>query len=115
MPTAAHCHKRVAKIAKECAAATYEELMSCNDALYSAWKKKNPTIADNPKKLLQHFVNCKWGMFVEAARATLALMLREPLDEATKEEIMDILTKDASLIRGRVNPAQIAGTINPKG
>ncbi len=109
MGTSAHCHKRIAKVAKECCAATYDELMSSSNLLYETWKKKNPGLEGN--RLRQHFVNSKWGMFVEAARATLACLLREPIDEKTKLEIVEILAMDSTLIRGRVNPARVAGQI----
>lgn len=114
MTTSAHCHKAIAKIARECAAATYDELMSSSNLVFSAWKAQHPGISDNPVKLRRAFVSAKWGMFVEAARATLALQLRNPIDEKVGEEIVNILALDSTLIRGRVNPAQIAGMVRQK-
>lgn len=114
MPTSAHCHKRIAKVARECCRATYQELMSTSNQLYDAWKKSNPAIAHDPARLERAFVARKWGMFVEAARATMALALREPIDDKVKEEIVDILAKDSTLIRGRVKPSQIVGQLNNK-
>lgn len=107
----AHCHKQIAKTAKGIAAASYEALMSDN-LIFSAWKKSHP--GKTSKQLLSIFVENKWGLYIEAARATLVLLLREPIDEKIKEEIMEILALDSTLIRGRKNPAQIAGTVSTK-
>ncbi len=109
MGTSAHCHKVIAKIARECAGASYDDLMSSSNLVYEVWKRKYPKL--DAKRLRQQFVNCKWGMFVESARATLALQLRNPIDEKTGEKIVEILALDATLIRGRVNPAQVAGQL----
>lgn len=109
-----HCHKYIAKVAKDLARASYQQLMEEN-FLYEAWKKKNPELVGNPKHLEQAFVNRKWGMFIEAARATLVGLLSQPnnpnIDEKVKDEIMEILALDSSLIRGRVNPAVLAGQV----
>ena len=91
---AAHCHKHIAKVAREAAAASYDELMSDN-MLYSAWKRKNPRLVTDPKRLKQKFVNDKWGLYVAFARATLGLLLREPIDDKVKEEIVEILALDS--------------------
>ncbi len=110
----AHCHKRIRDVAKSLAAATYEELMSDNH-IYANWKKSHPAIRDNPKRLQQAFVNAKWGAFVPGARTTLALLLRDPtLTEVLKEEIMEVLIMDSALIKGRVNPAKVAGELAVK-
>ena len=108
-----HCHKALAKIAKELAAASYDELMSFNP-IYESWKKRYPGLRDNPKRLKAQFVMNKWGLYVTMARATLTAQLLQPIDENVKDEIMEILALDSSLIRGRVNPAMIAGAIAPK-
>lgn len=105
-----HCHKRVAALAKEAAAASYDELMS-NDILYSTWKHQHPEIAGNPARLKRAFVIAKWGLYIEMARATLGLLLREPIDDKVKEEIVEILALDSTLIRGRKNRAVLAGTV----
>ncbi len=109
----AHCHKHIAKVAKELCRASYGELMS-HDLLYKHWKMKHPGLASNPKKLEQQFVNQKWGMWIDAARTTLTLLLREPIDEKQKEEIMEILVLDSSLIKGRQNPARVTGQLAQK-
>ncbi len=104
-----HCHHVIAKIARELAAATYEELMSSSNEVFETWKKQTPGL--NDKRRQQLFVNRKWGMFIEAARATLTLQLRQPIDEATGDKIVEILALDATLIRGRKNPAIVAGEL----
>lgn len=104
----AHCHKRVAKVAKALAAETYEQLMSSSDLIYSNWKKKYPHL--DSKRLCRQFVADKWALFIPPARATLVGLLQQPIDEALKEEIMEILVLDSTLIRGRVNPMAVIGT-----
>ena len=108
---AVHCHRKLREVARELAATNYDELMSF-DPLYSAWKKQNPGIAGNAKRLRLAFVNRKWGLYVEAARAMLATMLNGPLDEKVKEEIMQVLILDSTLMRGRVAPAAVIGSVS---
>lgn len=106
-----HCHVYVRKVAQELAGATYNQLMSDN-LIYTQWKKSHPDLTDNPKKLEAAFIEKNWGLHVHAARTTLALLLRSPtLTEEAKEKIMDVLIKDASLMRGRRNPATVAGVL----
>ncbi len=109
-----HCHKDVAKVAKGLCAASYEMCMGGSNLVYKEWKRQNPQIAENPKRLLLAFVNRNWGKYIPAARATMARLLTSPIDESAKERIMEALTLDATLIRGRVNPAILAGTVAPK-
>jgi hypothetical protein len=45
------------------------------------------------------------------ARATLGALLREPIDEKVKDEIVEILALDQTLIRGRKNPSVVMGEI----
>lgn len=106
-----HCHVYIKKVAQELAGATYNQLMSDN-LIYTQWKKSHPDLADNPKKLEAAFIAKNWGLHVHAARTTLTLLLRSPtLTEEAKEKIMDVLTKDATLMRGRRNPATVAGVL----
>lgn len=113
----AHCHKEVAIVAKELANANYDELMS-QDILYKAWKDQNPDCVRGPtvnaKALRARFVKKNWGKYVAAARTTMALLLREPIDEAAKERIVEVLALDATLIRGRLNPSTVIGTVANK-
>lgn len=111
-----HCHKRIRDVAQGLAAASYEELMSQN-LLYDAWKRQHPGMG--PLALEKLFVRKKWGLYIDLARATLVGLLQQPnnpnLDEKAKEEIMEILALDSTLIRGRVNPKVLAGTVvNPR-
>lgn len=107
-----HCHKRIRDVAVALAEANYEELMN-NNLLYDAWKKSHPGMG--PKSLSKLFVRKKWGLYVELARATLVGLLTQPnnpsIDEKEKEEIMEILALDSTLIRGRVHPKILAGTL----
>src|ERR1700760_2629726 len=107
MTTSAHCHWKIAVVAKELAGATYDMVMGADNLVYSTWKRQNPSIADNPVKLKRKFVSRNWGKHSDAARATMACALREPIDEAVKEEIVEILALDSTLIRGRKNPVQV--------
>ena len=72
--TISHCHVQIAKTAKALAAQNYDELMS-NNWMYDQWKKKHPGMG--PKALQKTFVKNNWGRYVPAARATLALLLRQ--------------------------------------
>ena len=103
-----HCHWRVAKVAKELCAETYELVMSKNE-VFAEWKRQHP--GASRQGLENAFVAKNWGKFIPAARTTLTLLLRTTLDEKTKEEIMETLTLDATLIRGRANPSLVVGSI----
>lgn len=105
----AHCHKKIRDVAKEAAALHYELLMSSSNIVYKLWKKNHPTL--NAKQLQQEFVNKMWSKCIDLARATLGALLLEPIDEATKLEIVDILALDSTLIRGRWEPAVVMGEL----
>lgn len=104
-----HCHKRVRDVAQGIARGTYEMLMSANNEVYARWKKKYPELT--AKQLEDKFVAQYWGSHIDGARATLARMLTEPLDPALKEEIVEILALDSTLMRGRRNPAVVMGQV----
>lgn len=106
-----HCHRRVRDVAIGLAEQNYDELMS-NDWVYRNWKLKHP--GAGPKALRKLFVSANWGRYVPAARATLVLLLRSPIDDILKEEIVDVLALDSTLVRGRLNPAVLAGTVASK-
>lgn len=110
--SSAHCHKQIRTVAKEAAALHYELLMSSSNVVYKMWKQQHPGL--NPKQLQQAFVNRHWSKCIEMARATLTRLLLEPIDERTKEEIMQVLVLDQTLVAGRKNPVMIAGELNPK-
>lgn len=97
----AHCHKLVASVAKEAAGCLYNDLMADN-VLFAEWKKQNP--GANAKALESRFIAKQWGKCLAFARATLAQLLQSPIEESLKEEILDALILDNSLVRGRGRP-----------
>lgn len=94
----AHCHVAVAKVAKEIAENLYEVVMS-NNEVRARWKLQNPDCTE--KQLIKRFVDKNWGKCLEPARATLVGLLNGPLPDHLKEEVVDILYKDSTLMRGR--------------
>jgi len=71
-----------------------------DNLMYDSWRKQHPGTSDN--RLRQLFVDRNWPRCIPFARATLARLLTTPIDEKVKESIMEVLVKDASLVRGRV-------------
>lgn len=108
----AHCHKKIRDVAKAAAAHHYELLMSSSNYVYKMWRMQHPGL--NAKQLEQAFVNAHWSKCIDLARATLGALLREPIDETTKLEIVDILALDSTLIRGRKEPMLVMGEIQHK-
>lgn len=100
----AHCHRLVAQVAKEAAGELYEATMS-NNVVRRLWQEQNP--GANEAALLARFVARNWGRCIPFARATLATMLTKPIDEGTKETIMEALVLDATLMRGRAEGARV--------
>jgi hypothetical protein len=104
-------HKQVQKVAKEAAANLYESLMSRDNELYAAWKKKCGPCTEAEWE--RRFIEKYWPSCVEFARATMARLLESPtIDESTKEEIMEALKLDNTLTigrRGRDANAQLLG------
>lgn len=107
-----HCHKKIKEVAQGITRANYEDCMSSSNDVYLRWKKLHPEM--NAAQLELEFVRCYWSRAIDAARATLTLLLREPLDDRYKEEIVEVLTLDATLMRGRRNPAQVQGAMEQK-
>ena len=67
---------------------------------FERWKKQNPGC--NAKELERRFIEKNWPQCIQYARQALAMMLRQPhINEATKLHIVDVLSKDQSLVRGR--------------
>lgn len=92
------CHVRVRDVAKAAAGELYERLMG-DDKCYDAWKKQNP--GATAKQLEKRFIEKKWPLCVEFARASLATLLGRPdVAAEVKEEIMDVLEKD-QMLRGK--------------
>lgn len=107
--TVKHCHFAVKKVAEGMAHVLFDEMMSRNE-IWSKFKEQHEglTTAQMEAKFVAHL----WPQMIDQARATLAGMLRSPgVSEEQKEEIMDILVKDQTLVRGRKNPAQLMGTV----
>ena len=94
----ANCHILVAKTAQAMARECYDSFMQSNPQ-YAAWREANPGLSG--EALEARWIVTRWGLFVEPARATLAEMLRQPIDEALKKQISEALILDAQLIRGR--------------
>lgn len=94
----AHCHKLVAKTAREAAGELYDLLMS-NDKMFTEWKRQNPGCSS--KQLESRFIEKNWGRCLQIARATLAMLLNGPLEECLKDQIVEALCLDTTLRRGR--------------
>lgn len=96
---AAHCHKQVAEIARRIAGELYEKLMGDNQ-FWEVWQEQNP--GASRKEMERRFIDRNWGGCLGEARKALVMVLKDPsVSEAIKMEIVDVLEKDASLMRGR--------------
>lgn len=105
--TIKHCHFAIKKVAEGMAGVLFEEMMSRNE-IWAEFKRQHE--GKTTKQLEGLFIAHLWPQMIDQARATLAGMLRSPaISEEQKEEIMDILVKDQTLVRGRKNPAQFLG------
>src|SRR5215469_14833945 len=104
----AHCHKQVREVARAICGELYETLMGDNE-FFATWKKQNPGVGASV--LEKRFIDKNWGQCLKQARKALAMVLTSPTtSEKMKEEVMDILEKDQSLMRGR-NTGRIIGMI----
>ena len=90
-----HVHELVLATAR---GSTLVDLMSSNE-IRSAWKAKHPGASE--LGLQAAFVKRYLAAHVEGARAMLAGMLGQPIDEKLKLTIHDALVKDMTLVRGR--------------
>lgn len=97
-------HKMVAETAKGIAGNLYETLMG-QDEYWKAWQKQNPDCSR--KELERRFIEKNWAKCLDSARATLVGLLRGPLPDHLKEEIIDALCKDASLPGRRIGTAYL--------
>lgn len=93
-----HVHKQVAEVARAAAGELYETLMH-DDLMWATWRKQNPGLSD--KMLERVFIEKNWAKCIPFARATLAAMLRGPLDDTHKDHIMEALALDNTLSMGR--------------
>lgn len=94
-----HCHEIIAETAKAMAHEVFDELMLRND-WWKNWQEQNPDLSTT-KELEARWVEMTWGKFISEARGALAHMLTTKIDENQKEQIMEALQLDHSLIRGR--------------
>ena len=85
-----YCHSLIKKTAMEMAGEVYEHWAK-NDEFYKVWPKE------------REFIALKWGLFCEAARATLAGMLALPIDEGQKALIHEALILDNPLRTNRLS------------
>lgn len=92
------CHKLIRKVAQEAAGQLYETVMGDNK-VFAEWKRQNPEASI--KELEKLFIKKNWPKCIPYARSTLALMLRGPLPDHLKEDIVDALAKDQTLRLGR--------------
>mgnify|MGYP001556543085 CR=1 FL=1 len=93
-----HAHKLVVETARKMAEAIYEELAKDNN-----WPKVKPELRAGlgHKIAREKFIQRNLAKFLGEARSTLTEMLNGHYPESLKEEILDALIKDASLMRGR--------------
>jgi hypothetical protein len=83
-------HEIIAETAKNMARETYVMWARQNNE----WFKNHPSE--------EEWVQKSWGLYVEAARTTLAMLLGQPsVPDLLKAQIHDALVKDNSVRRGR--------------
>lgn len=111
---AAACHQMVRDVAVGMAHETYAVLMQRND-WYRAWREaleeRSGVSGMSPDLLEKNWVNLHWGDFIEGARAQLAAMLRQPLDDGLRDTIAEALILDNTLIRGRKAGQKLLGAL----
>lgn len=96
-----HAHKLVRETAVAMGHELYDVMMQ-DDMWYNRWRRANPELSS--AALEEKFVRANLGKLLPQARATLAAMLRGPVNSAVdidKELIYDALLKDSTLVRGR--------------
>lgn len=103
----AHCHWQVKDVAIELAKEVYEVAMSNNQFRADFKELYGRDGSALEAELIAKFVEINWPALVPQARSTLAAMLRGPYDDAMKEKIMEALSLDSQLIRGRANPSHV--------
>lgn len=93
-----HCHKLIRAAAIEMAGELYDEMMKNNEQ-WAEWKAMTPDRTPVEREIL--WIEAKWGELIEDARATLAMMLASPIDDALKTQIFQCLIDDAPLRAAR--------------
>jgi hypothetical protein len=100
-----HTHRQVADVARELAHELYDKLMG-DPELCALWRARWEGATEREREA--KFVAMHWGKCVPMARATMALLLQSPMDEALKEKVSEALILDATLMRGK---AKVVGTL----
>lgn len=103
----AHAHYQVVEVAKGLAGALYERVMQSDNSDYSDWKELNPDC--NAKELELRFITLFYPKLLGEARATMAKMLATPISETLKDQIVEALILDKSLMRGRAAMPTLLG------
>lgn len=104
----AHAHKMVAETAKGMAQEVWDRIMTERGDIFDRFRAAHPECATT-QQLADLFTGRLWPTMLGEARATLALMLRNPhIDDLQKAAIYDALLLDHTLIVGR--GAQGAGS-----
>lgn len=98
-PQAAHCHELIAETAQAMAHEVWDELATRDDNWLRWWKSQHPGKA--LAFLEKAWVASHWARFIPGARAILAGMLANPIDETQKTRIHEALVLDSTLKRGR--------------
>lgn len=104
-----HCHHRIADAAKAAAHEHWDKL-AMDDEFYDRWVGAYPE--KSAKQLEDRFVELNWGKYIPFARATLAALLAQSIDEELKDKIHEALVLDNTLVAGRKNPRTVIGAIN---
>lgn len=93
-----HAHELVAATARDMAHELYDALMQ-NNSWWAQWQAWHP--GASRAEMEASFVRRNLGQLLPKARAALAGALVQPIDETLKETILEALTLDATLMRGR--------------
>ncbi len=105
----AHAHKLVAQTAQGQAHQIWDAIMTSRGDIYDKFKAQHPECTTS-KELETLFVAKLWPTMLGEARATLALMLRNPhIDDLQKAAIYDALLLDHTLIVGRGPAGKFGG------
>lgn len=101
-----HAHQLVAQVARECANELYEAMMHDN-AIRAAWVRRCGDGCSEPARRAR-FEAEYWPRCIGIARATLARLCANPtIAPERKEEIMEALVLDGTLMRGRREPQEV--------
>jgi len=92
-------HRLVAETAIAMAHELYDALMQNND-WWKRWREWHSGASRS--EMEKDFVRRNAAQMLPKARAVLAAMLAQPIDENLKESIIDALTLDATLRQGRL-------------